>query len=644
MHGKCPCFILGVILFVSGCLQTGPLELAVSVSPALLQGTGFYIVTDYGAVGDGATDCTASFQEALDAAGAAGGGVVFVPAGQYYFRDTLVMPANVALEGVWRAPQRGAPVEAGSVFYVTAGKGEADGIPFLRMSTGTTLKGITIYYPDQIRANPPHAYPWTVQSNGATDNISIRDVTMINPYQAVDLGTYPAGRHYISNLYGYPLRLGLYINQCYDVGRIENVHFWPFWDLDPNSPLWQFTKEAGTAFLIGKTDGQMGHNLFSIFYRYGIRFIAGPIYDANREIIDYQPGSGMYTNCYMDVSPCAIRVDAAMEKAGISFVNASIMSRVEVGPENRGQVKFTGSGFWATGDLEEHAVLEGRGTVFFDACHFNDWDRAAQGAPCIDANNQRVIITGSEFPTHRDDHLVVRLGPRVRSAVVTSNLMPGGVHIENNAHESADIQLANNASAPTPNFLTEWTVLGPFPNHTLDSPDQNGVTRYGHNRDFLITLGGEERARLSADTTVEYTDVDGKTRHVVAQTLQGDSRGLVNMFELYRRGYHVAYAFAWVYSSASQRAWFDMGMNDGGKVFVNGAQVYERFTSRGMQCIPGADMFRAELAPGWNPVLVKLEDGGGRRWEFTFEAYGEDGAPLQSRIHDGGQEQRRQDI
>ena len=594
---------------------------------------GTHVVTDYGAVGDGGQDCTRAFQAALDAAGADGGGLVIVPTGRYHFSGTLVMPPNVTLEGVWRAPQRGEPYDAGSVLYVTAGQGDADGTPFLRMSTGATLKGLTLFYPEQIRANPPHAYPWTVQSNGATDNISIRDVTMINPYQAVDLGSYPAGRHFVSNLYAYPLRLGLYINQCYDVGRIENVHFWPFWDLDPQSPLWAFTKEHGTAFLIGKTDGQMGHNLFSIFYRYGMRFIAGPIYDEERNIIDHQAGSGMYTNCYMDVSPCAIRVDAAMEKAGISFVNASIMSRVEVGPKNRGQVKFTGSGFWATGDLEEHAVLEGRGTVFFDACHFNDWDRAGKGVPCIDANNQRVIVTGCEFPTHRDDHLVLRIGPRVRSAVITSNLMPGGKHIENNAHETADIQIAHNATEPSPNFLTKWLVLGPFPNHTLDTPDAEGATRYGHNRDFLVALGGEARARLETDTTVTYTDVRGNEQEATTQLLRGDTRGFMNMFELYRRGYQVAYAFTWLYSPTDQQAWFDMGMNDGGKVFVNGEQVYERFSPRGRQCVPGTDLFRADLVSGWNPVLVKLEDGGGRRWEFVFEAYGEDGAPLTGHAH-----------
>ena len=44
-------------------------------------------VLDYGAVGDGVTDSTSSIQAAIDAVSAAGGGVVFLPAGTYLVHD-----------------------------------------------------------------------------------------------------------------------------------------------------------------------------------------------------------------------------------------------------------------------------------------------------------------------------------------------------------------------------------------------------------------------------------------------------------------------------------------------------------------------------------------------------------------------------
>jgi hypothetical protein len=46
-------------------------------------GLGFFNIMDYGAVGDGSTNDTNAIIAAIDAAGAAGGGVVYVPPGTY---------------------------------------------------------------------------------------------------------------------------------------------------------------------------------------------------------------------------------------------------------------------------------------------------------------------------------------------------------------------------------------------------------------------------------------------------------------------------------------------------------------------------------------------------------------------------------
>lgn len=403
-------------------------------------------VADFGAKGDAETDDTEAFQRALDSVAADGGGIVTVPTGRFLIRTHLSIPDHVTLEGVWRSPQVGMEAKAGTVLLAVEGQGDPDGTPFITLNTGSTLKGVTIYYPEQIRANPPHAYPWTVATRKFTDNPTIIDVTMINPYQAVDFGTFPTGRHYINRLYGYPLFKGLYINQCYDVGRIENIHFWPFWDLDPNSPLWEFTKEKGTAFIIGKTDGQMGYNLFSIFYNVGMHFVAGEIRAEDGSVEKRIPGSGAYTNCYMDITPCSIKVDEVAGHAGVSFVNGMFMTGVEVSEANRGPVKFTGCGFWPNRGQTYHAKLAGRGTVFFNSCHFSGWDQGREGLPCIDANSRRVIVSGCDFSSDRDDHVKVRLGPSVNAAVVTSNLMGTKVLIENEAPEDADIQIGFNAA------------------------------------------------------------------------------------------------------------------------------------------------------------------------------------------------------
>jgi hypothetical protein len=62
-----------------------------------------YNVRDYGAIGDGTTDDTAAIQAALDAAGAAGGGKVYLPAGQYRHGPLLyeyVAPLAIVGDGM----------------------------------------------------------------------------------------------------------------------------------------------------------------------------------------------------------------------------------------------------------------------------------------------------------------------------------------------------------------------------------------------------------------------------------------------------------------------------------------------------------------------------------------------------------------
>lgn len=585
---------------------------------------GAYDVTSFGALGDGKIDDAAAFQKALDAAEADGGGVVSVPTGEYLIKSHLTIPPHVTLEGVWRAPVRGLPVDAGSVLLATEGKGEPEGTPFIVMNTDSVLKGLSIFYPEQIIANPPHAYPWTIQSVSGADNCTIRDVTLINPYQAVDFGTHMTGRHYVSGLYGYPLFKGLYVNQCYDVGRIENVHFWPFWDVNPESPLWAFTKQNATAFIIGRTDGEMVSNCFSIFYRVGIHFIAGPIEGSSKT----SPGSGVYTNCYMDITPCAVRVDEVAADSGVSFVNGMFMSGAEISEKNKGPVKFTACGFWANRGLKCHAKLAGRGTVIFESCHFSNWDQQREEAACIEANNARLIVNGCDFQSTRDKHWKVTLGPRVRSAIVSSNLMGGGVLIRNNAPEDADIQIGLNAGNEKPGYLTDWLVLGPFPNPRAQSSPPGQPSRTGYETDYLAGIGGEREAVLTPATKVEYPGPEGKAQLAQTCVIEPSLSHHISFKEVYPDGNSVAYAFCYLDSPEEQTAHFEFGANDASKVWINGDLAFSHWDEEGGDSQPGAHAFDARLQKGLNTVLVKVEDAGGRRWEFVMEAYDESGKPL----------------
>src|SRR5690242_18677287 len=70
-----------------------------------------YNVRDYGARGDGRAKDTAGVQAAIDAAERAGGGVVFVPAGNYIC-GTVHLKSDITIElapgaTIWASPDRG---------------------------------------------------------------------------------------------------------------------------------------------------------------------------------------------------------------------------------------------------------------------------------------------------------------------------------------------------------------------------------------------------------------------------------------------------------------------------------------------------------------------------------------------------------
>jgi len=78
-----------------------PAQASGSVAPALpvIPG-GIYNITNYGAIGDGVTTNTAAMQAAIDAAGAAGGGTVEVPAGIFLSGPIrLTNRINLAVDG-----------------------------------------------------------------------------------------------------------------------------------------------------------------------------------------------------------------------------------------------------------------------------------------------------------------------------------------------------------------------------------------------------------------------------------------------------------------------------------------------------------------------------------------------------------------
>ena len=208
---------------------------------------GRWNVVDFGAAPNVEGDCTASFQKALDAAGQAGGGIVEVPAGRFRIQGNLTIPSGVTLQGTYRVPptadRRTVQQPDGTVLQAFAGRGTADGPPFISLTgRNSVVAGVVVDYPEWKQTDvPPVPYPPCIGSENS-ENVGILDCCLLNPYEAIKFVR--AHRHLVRNVTGYPSKRGIYVDECYDIGHIENIHFWPF----------------GVAYVAGGTVLQVGQH------------------------------------------------------------------------------------------------------------------------------------------------------------------------------------------------------------------------------------------------------------------------------------------------------------------------------------------------------------------------------------------------
>ena len=400
--------------------------------------SGVWSVRDFGALGDGRTDDTGAFQKAMEAAAKAGGGTVLAPRGSYFFAGQLKVPAGVTLRGVWESvPAHNGlrdaglpkPTEDGTTFLVTADAQREDGPAFITLTHNSTLKGVVIFYPNQIADGTPQPYPYAIAMRGK--NPAVLAVELLNPYNGID--TTGSERHLIRDVHGQPLRRGIYVDAIYDIGRIENVHFNPWWSMKPGLFQWQMAN--GEAFIFGRTDWQYVLNTFCFGYRVGYRFI--------------QTKSGVCNGNFLGLGADDCFTAVVVEQSapmGLLISNGEFVSfhgpdptMIEVGPKHTGSVRFANCAFW--GPCHQIAKVAGQGTVGFGDCTFVQWDKAREGRPALKLDSGTVLVRGCEF---REDKPQIELGADIRRAVITGNVFTGKERISNRS--KGQVKLAENAT------------------------------------------------------------------------------------------------------------------------------------------------------------------------------------------------------
>lgn len=112
--------------------------------------TKLFNLADYEADATGEKDISQALQKALDEANAAGGGIVYLPAGIYRLTKPVKVGSKTVIMGAHQNPQNGSDAFKGTVLLVTYGEegGEMDKATITVEGDASGIMGLTVYYPE----------------------------------------------------------------------------------------------------------------------------------------------------------------------------------------------------------------------------------------------------------------------------------------------------------------------------------------------------------------------------------------------------------------------------------------------------------------------------------------------------------------
>lgn len=379
---------------------------------------------------DGSSDDTTAIQRALDAA-AKLGGVVELPAGRYLVAGSLRIPVGVALVGAQRAPVAIEPL-VGTVLLATGGRDQEEGSPLFELGDSATVAGLTVFYPEQ-KVKDIHPYSWTFHLKGF-DN-TVENVTLINSYNGIRIGPEPNVRHRIRSVVGCVLRRGIWLDNCTDIGRIENVQWHCHWWSSPNvggdwEKVFQYMWRNCEAFVFGRTDWEYVTNTFVFPVNIGYRFIK----TANGAM------NGQLSGIGADAAQRCI-VAEAIQPMGLLITNGQFVAfqgenPIEIVVERtcQGSVRLVNCAFW--GPAMQNVVLHGQGYLALENCYFSSDRKDRGGKALIEADQGKLQVANCSFAAGQPS---IRLGKGLRHAIVQGNNGANGVTIANEIGDRAMI-------------------------------------------------------------------------------------------------------------------------------------------------------------------------------------------------------------
>jgi len=154
-------------------------------------------------------------------------------------------------------------------------------------------------------------------------------------------------------------------------------------------------------------------------------------------------------------------------------------------------------------------------------------------------------------------------------------------------------------------WITEWKLLGPI---SLGKSSNELIHLPGFEKDYL--LGAEHNSKIKTGKSVKLAEKNLKWVAYISD----DS--IVSLDKaISTRSNVLAYAYKDIYFESEGTFIVSLGTNDGGRLWINGKEVWDHGGARG--CKPDEDQIPVFFKKGINKILLKVEEKG-NNWQFCM--------------------------
>lgn len=421
-------------------------------------------VRDFGAVGNGVADDGPAIQAAINALKNAGGGILqFGP-------RTYRIASPIAINGVTVTLQGAGFTEGPSESNGTWLRIDQTGFtPFTfsgTMARGSIVRDIAIrqYHPNPSTTWAPTDYDYVFRVQDCLGAVDFENVFLV----AVNRGIWcdNSGRMSIKRLRGQVFTRGVEIDRCYDICRLEHVHFWTFHTSDQN--ILNFQQNSQDALVFRRVDGVFLDDIFVLGARSTLRFSSS--------------ASGVTTKFY-----CS-NIYADFSKYGVWIDGSGVEGRI-ANITTQGEIIGAGASI----------PLPGAAGIQIDSNNVNlqignlRVDDSESNAIRVNGSNNRLDIFAfrAEYFNRLNDG---------SAAIHLANVVTG---IPNQVYLGSPPLLGNGNGGPVVNAATNGFVASAAPAGRVDRPgvmigSQDSGLSLPSTGTIALSTGGAEQMRVSA--------------------------------------------------------------------------------------------------------------------------------------------------